>query len=110
MSTHPSIESTAPLALTNYELEALRELVQFPLTEALFGRRSRRFFRGAEIPDGPLAYKSRFEPLPLSELERLLLLASIAGNTGWHDAITRHERYKPRLANYAAAAGGRLHR
>jgi hypothetical protein len=94
--------------LTDFELEALKDLVQFPLTEALFGRRSRRFFRGAEIPDGPLAYKSRFEPMALTELERLLILTSVSGNTGWHDAITRHERYKPHLANYSGAAGGRV--
>jgi hypothetical protein len=32
------------------------------------GRRARRFFMGAEIPDGVLAYKSRHQPVPLSEL------------------------------------------
>src|SRR3954454_20124717 len=36
----------------------------FPLVEALFGRRSRRFALGDEIPDGPLAYRSRHEPVP----------------------------------------------
>ena len=41
------------------ETEALRELAAFPLVEALFGRRSRRFALGDEIPDGPLAYRSR---------------------------------------------------
>jgi len=46
------------------ELEALRELAAFPLVEALYGRRSRRFAVGAEIPDGPLAFRSRHEPLP----------------------------------------------
>ena len=46
--------------------QALQDLLEFPLVEALFGRRSRRFFRGAEIPDGPLAYRSRHEPLPLT--------------------------------------------
>jgi hypothetical protein len=52
--------------------EALRELAAFPLVEALFGRRSRRFALGDEIPDGPLAYTSRQQPLPLGELERML--------------------------------------
>jgi hypothetical protein len=37
------------------EFEALRELATFPLVEALYGRRSRRFALGGEIPDGPLA-------------------------------------------------------
>ncbi|WP_376796444.1 hypothetical protein [Thermogemmatispora sp.] len=89
------------------EERALQEVLHFPLVEALFGRRSRRFLLGAEIPDGPLAYKSRHEPLPLSELETLLVLLAVGGNTGWHHSITRHERYAPHLANYAGAAGGR---
>mgnify|MGYP001298491504 CR=1 FL=1 len=33
------------------EAEALRELAAFPLVEALFGRRSRRFALGDEIPE-----------------------------------------------------------
>ena len=37
---------------------AMKELAAFPLVEALFGRRSRRFALGDEIPDGPLAYRS----------------------------------------------------
>ncbi|MDX6553762.1 MAG: hypothetical protein QOH74_2250 [Gaiellales bacterium] len=87
--------------------EALAELARFPLLEALYGRRSRRFPPGGEIPDGPLAYRSRHEPLPLSEIERLLVLTACAGTTGWHYAIMRHERYAPHLANYAGGAAGR---
>ncbi len=89
------------------EEQALQDLLEFPFVEALFGRRSRRFFRGAEIPDGPLAYRSRHEPLPLSELERMLILTAVGGNTGWHHSITRHDRYAPHLSNYPGAAGGR---
>jgi hypothetical protein len=104
-----TLDSTAlsELKLADHELEALRELVEFPLVDALFGRRSRRFFRGAEVPDGPLAYKSRHAPLPLTELERLLILLAVGGKTGWHNAITRHDRYAPHLSNYPGAAGGR---
>lgn len=89
------------------EDQALQDLLEFPLVEGLFGRRSRRFFRGAEIPDGPLAYRSRHEPLALSELERMLILTAVGGNTGWHHSITRHDRYAPHLSNYPGAAGGR---
>jgi hypothetical protein len=46
------------------DIRVLRELEEFPLVEALFGRRSRRFARGGEIPDGPLAYRSGHEPVP----------------------------------------------
>jgi hypothetical protein len=81
--------------------------LRFPLIEALGGRRSRRFSLGASIPDGPLAFTSRHEPLPLTELEQLMVLTAAAGNTGWHYMITRHARYAPHLSNYSGAAGGR---
>ena len=99
--------SDAGLVLTEHERKALQDLVRYPLTEAIFQRRSRRFLRGAEIPDGKLAYKSRYKPEPLSELERLLLVTTVAGKTGWHESVTRHDRYAPHLSNYPAAAGGR---
>ena len=92
---------------TASEIETLRELAAFPLVEALFGRRSRRFAVGDEIPDGPLAYRSRHEPLPLTELERMLVLTAMGGTTGWHYGITRHARYAPHVSNYAAGAAGR---
>ena len=87
--------------------DALRDLASFPLMEAIYGRRSRRFSLGAEIPDGTLAYVSKHDPLPLTELERILVLTSVAGTTGWHYGITRHARYAPHLSNYSAAAAGR---
>ena len=93
--------------VASHERDALRQLAGFPLTEALFGRRSRRFALGDEIPDGPLAYRSRHEALPLSELERSLVLSAMGGTTGWHYSITRNPRYAPHLANYAAGAAGR---
>ena len=79
----------------------------FTLLEALTGRRSRRFFKGAEIPDGVFAYKSRHETEPLSELEKLLIITACGGNTSWHNLIYRAENYAPHLSNYAGAAGGR---
>jgi len=63
---------------------------------------------GAELPDGVLAFKSRHEPYPLSELEKLLVVAACGGNTGWNHLIFRADRYAPHLSNYAAAAGGRV--
>jgi hypothetical protein len=85
----------------------LETAAQFPLFEAIHGRRARRFALGDEIPDGPLAFKSRHEPMPLSDLEQMMVLTSCAGNTGWHHMIYRHERYAPHLSNYSTAAGGR---
>lgn len=83
------------------------DALTFPLVEALYGRRARRFSLGASIPDGPLAFTSRHEPVPLNELEQLMVLTAAAGNTGWHHMITRHARYAPHMSNYSAAAGGR---
>jgi hypothetical protein len=84
-----------------------QDMMEFGLVEALLGRRSRRFFMGAEIPDGVLAYKSRGKPMPLTELEKLIVVAACGGNTSWHHLIYRGEIYAPHLSNYAGAASGR---
>lgn len=63
--------------------DLLGEVAGFPLLEAIFGRRSRRFGLGMSIPSGPLAYASQQQPAPLSELERDLLVAAGTGVTGW---------------------------
>ena len=94
--------------MTNKELpQGFQEALEFPLIGALLGRRSRRFGMGAEIPDGVLKYKSKHEPFPLSEVEQMLILMAMGGNTGWHYAITRNATYAPHFPNYSAAAGGR---
>jgi hypothetical protein len=84
-----------------------QDMLEFGLVEGLLGRRSRRFFMGAEIPDGVFAYRSRHAPVPLSELEKLLVVMACGGNTSWHHMIHRAQRYAPHLSNYAGAAGGR---
>lgn len=88
-------------------MRKLGRMREFPLIEALLGRRSRRFFMGAEIPDGVFRYRSTHAPLPLSELETLLVVTACGGNTSWHDLIYRADRYAPHLSSYAASAGGR---
>ncbi|HLY50462.1 MAG TPA: hypothetical protein VKR21_14825 [Solirubrobacteraceae bacterium] len=98
---------TRRLELSAKERQALGQLASFPLLDAIFGRRSRRFPMGGEIPDGPLAFRSGHEHVPLSELETALILAVMAGSTGWHYGITRHARYAPALANYNGSATGR---
>jgi hypothetical protein len=84
-----------------------REALEFPLFAALMGRRSRRFSLGAEIPAGPLAYSSTQVPVPLSELERQVLLGAVAGNTGWHFMIPWNEATAPDLPRFSSSAGGR---
>lgn len=81
--------------------------LEMPLIEALLGRRARRFSMGAHIPEGVLAYQSEHDPLPLSELEQMMVLCAATGNTGFHYMIMRHAGYAPNLSNYCASAGGR---
>jgi hypothetical protein len=85
----------------------LNDLLKFPLMEAMAGRRSRRFCMDAEIPDGVLSLKSKYDPLPLSEIEQLFVLTAMGGVTGWHFAITHHARYTPKLSNYCDSPVGR---
>ena len=87
--------------------EGFQDTLDFGLVEAILGRRSRRFFMGAEIPDGVFAYKSRHELMPLSEMEKQLVVTACGSNTGWHDMHYRAKRYAPHLSNYSGAAGGR---
>ncbi len=84
-----------------------QDMLSFGLVDALLGRRSRRFFMGAEIPDGVFSFRSKSHPVPLSELEKLLVVTACGANTSWHHLIYRGERYAPHLSNYAGAAGGR---
>ena len=54
----------------------------YPLFEALYGRRSRRFGLGFEMPEGPFRYKSAHTPVPLNEMEEALLVGAGAGFSG----------------------------
>jgi hypothetical protein len=92
-----------PLHFSN----ALESTTQFPLIQALAGRRSRRFCLGAEIPEGPLAFKSNQKPFPLTELEQMLLLTSMAGSTGWHYTISYDVSTRPQLPSFSAGPAGR---
>jgi hypothetical protein len=86
----------------------LGELARFPLLDALFGRRSRRFGLGMTIPGGPLAHSSAYEPEPLSEEERLLLILGAAGVSGWNFGIPYTTSRDPDLGcNYTNRLIGR---
>ena len=60
----------------------LDQVWDYPLFEALYGRRSRRFGRGFAMTEGPFAYTSAHPPLPLSEIEEALLVAAGVGFSG----------------------------
>jgi hypothetical protein len=67
--------SSQPAALGN-------ALDRYPLLIALRDRRSRRFGLGMQIPGGPLAYRSRHRPAPLTEEEEAALVFAACGITG----------------------------
>lgn len=93
--------------------DPISHLASYPLLSALFGRRARRFGLGMEIPSGPLAFKSRHDPMPLSELERSILLAAGTGVSGWSfgvpfgpDRPEEHAHYSVRLTGRTAPTAG----
>lgn len=66
-----------------------------------------------EIASGPLAFKSRHEPMPLSELERAVLVAAGTGVTGWSfgvphgpDRPDEHAHYSLRYTGRTAPTAG----
>lgn len=85
----------------------LETAATFPLLEAIQGRRARRFSLGASIANGPFTYTSTKDPVPLSDLEQMIVLLSVAGNTGWQYLIPHNPNYKSGMPNYAGTAGGR---
>lgn len=87
--------------------QPLSDLLEYPLLSAIFGRRSRRFGRGMAIPTGPLAFTSDHDPLPLSELERSLLIAVGTGVTGWSFGIPHGPARPAEHANYTLRFTGR---
>jgi hypothetical protein len=91
------------------EEPVLQNVWQYPLFEALYGRRSRRFGVGFEIAEGPFPYKSEQSPLPLSEHEEALLVAAGVGVTGtplWD--MARPVALAAGLGRtFASASGGR---
>jgi hypothetical protein len=62
--------------------DLLRQVWDYPLFEALYGRRSRRFALGLKMAEGPFRYKSQRAPVPLGEMEEALLVAAGVGFSG----------------------------
>jgi hypothetical protein len=62
--------------------DLLREVWEYPLFDALYGRRSRRFGLGFAMVEGPSKYTSQHAPLRLSEAEEALLVAAGFGFSG----------------------------
>ena len=54
----------------------------YPLFDAIMGRRSRRFGLGMEMEGGPFRYRSEKRPVPLDDLETAMLVAAATATTG----------------------------
>jgi hypothetical protein len=92
------------------EAAPLAELGSFPLLDALFGRRARRFGLGMSIPNGPLAYESAYEPIPLTDTERFVLVLAGVGLGGWNFGIPHTTSGNPELGcNYPNRLIGRTY-
>jgi hypothetical protein len=84
-----------------------KSLLEFPLMQALFGRRARRFGLGMEIPSGPLAFKSDKDPMPLTELEQMNLVAAATGVSGWSFGVPFGPRTPESHAEFTLRFTGR---
>ncbi|GGC68646.1 hypothetical protein IEU95_02545 [Hoyosella rhizosphaerae] len=87
--------------------DPVRQLAEFPLLEAIFGRRSRRFGTGMKIPSGPLAFESQKQPRPLTALEQSMLIASGTGMTGWTFGVPHGPDRPDAHAHYSQRFTGR---
>jgi hypothetical protein len=67
---------------TNVPSDLLRAVWEYPLFDALYGRRTRRFGLGFEMAQGPYQYRSSQPPVPLCEDEEALLVAAGIGFSG----------------------------
>ena len=93
--------------------DPISHLLQSPLFSSVFGRRAPRFGLGMEIPTGPLAFTSRHDPMPLSDLERSILLAAGTRVSGWSFGVPfgpgrpdQHAYYSVRYTGRTAPTAG----
>ncbi|MBI4641185.1 MAG: hypothetical protein HY731_10855 [Candidatus Tectomicrobia bacterium] len=91
----------------DYMDDLIHNLWDFPLLGAVFGRRARRFALGMEMPNGPLAFRSRHAPIPLSELEQALLVSAATGVTGWNFGIPYSPGRDGEYSSYTLRLTGR---
>src|SRR3989304_2780677 len=63
-------------------IEAVQTAWSYPLFDAIFQRRARRFPLGAEMPGDLPPFKSTREPIPLDEIEEAMLVMAGTGISG----------------------------
>ncbi len=81
---------------------------EYPLWDAIFGRRSRRVAAGSAFRSGTLSFQSKLDPQPLSRLEEAYLIAA-TGVTGlpYWDNPYETARGKPLLGTPCVEGSGR---
>jgi len=67
---------------TDVRSDLLHAVWEYPLFDALYGRRTRRFALGFDMAQGPYRYRSAQAPVPLCESEEALLVAAGFGFSG----------------------------
>jgi hypothetical protein len=63
-------------------LEAVRNAWNYPVMDAIFQRRARRFPLGAKMPGALSPFQSTKEPVPLDEIEEAMLVMAGTGISG----------------------------
>jgi len=71
-----------PVAEPVSSIEPAQKAWNYPLFDAIFQRRARRFPLGAEMPGDLAPFKSMKEPVPLDEIEEAMLVMAGTGISG----------------------------
>ena len=81
---------------------------EYPLWDAIFGRRSRRVAAGSAFRSGSLSFQSRLDPQPLSRLEEAYLIAAtgVTGLPYWDNPYETADG-KPLLGTPCVEGSGR---
>ena len=90
--------------------DLLNHVWHYPLFDALYGRRSRRFGLGFEMAEAPYRYASAHAPVPLNEMEEALLVGAGVGFSGlalWDQSTPTAYRGGGGRTYPSTVAGGR---
>ena len=72
----------SPVAEPVTSIQPVQKAWNYPLFDAIFQRRARRFPLGAEMPGDLTPFKSTKEPIPLDEIEEAMLVMAGTGISG----------------------------
>src|SRR5206468_13135364 len=78
----PMVLTRTPVTEPVVSIEPAQRAWNYPLFDAIFQRRARRFPLGAEMPGDLAPFTSTEEPVPLAELEEAMLVMACTGTSG----------------------------